>query len=336
MSPRSETSPKYLFLAVPNFCGSTLLHNLLETCPEVVPLTDTRPEGRQLKGIIEGNCCVREGYRNLNGPHSIEANMEHVYADPANYDWPRVKRQWDENWARTNPTAPIRMQKTPADIFRVRSMLPHFDPLRWIIMVRNPYNHVESIMRKATFQMDPVRQLDQICYHAIRCLEVQMENVQLLGAAAYTMRYEDFCAQPEFHREQLGHFMPGLEQLNFEAELWLKGARVEKIHDDSAEKLKNLVTAVPDIIPRINEYFSPYRHVLDYWGYPLLGADGAPVPVPALPDPAELSLESQLDALTQGFERTLALLARARTQIADPALQQEIDHWTQQFNHDTR
>lgn len=260
----------YLFLAVPNFCGSTLLHSLLETCPTVVPLTDPRPEERRMKGMVEGNCCAGGGYRNLNGPHSMEANMEPVYADPANYDWPGIKKTWDENWTKTNPDAPIRMQKTPADVFRIQMMLEYFDPLRWIVMVRNPYAHVESIMRKATFHMDPIKQIDQVCFHAIRSIGIQIGNAKLLGDKAYVMTYEDFVARPEFHREQLGRFLPGLEAMDFGAELWLKGAKVEAIKDDSAEKFQKLVDAVPGIVDTINEYFEPFEPLLNHWGYELL------------------------------------------------------------------
>lgn len=327
--------PAYLFLAVPNFCGSTLLHSLLETCPSVVPLTPPKPLFNGKEDFVEGNCCCpRGGYRQLSGPHSIEANMEHVYADPANYDWPLIKAQWDANWEKTNPSASLRMQKTPADIFRVPMILPHFDPLHWIIMVRNPYSHVESIMRKATWQMEPLRQLDQVCHHALRCLEVQMENVALLGEGAYTMTYEDFIARPEFHREALGRFLPELEAIRFDVELWVKGAKVTSIHDDSAEKLARLVGSVPDIIPRINAYFAPYRHVLEFWGYSLLEADGLTPRASCGPvsEEADIPLEAQVETLTAGFERSLQLLSQARQYLPDVALRQVVDQWLRGFD----
>ncbi|ABD72075.1 hypothetical protein Rfer_4389 (plasmid) [Rhodoferax ferrireducens T118] len=259
----------YLFLAVPNFCGSTLLHSLLETCPSVVPLTDPRPEERRMKGMVEGNCCAGAGYRNLNGPHSIEANMEHVYANPANYDWPGIRKTWDENWAKTNPDAPIRMQKTPADVFRVEMIEPHFQNLKWIISVRNPYAYVEHIMRKATFHMDPLRQLDQICYHVLRTMVVQIKNRLHLGDRAYTMTYEDFIARPEYHSAKLGEFLPGLEAINFDAELMVKGERVESIRDRSEMHIQELIADIPDIVERINEHFRPVECVLKTWGYEL-------------------------------------------------------------------
>jgi hypothetical protein len=261
----------YLFLAVPNFCGSTLLHSLLETCYEIVPLSPTEDTRRHMEqGFVECDLCALPGYTNLFGPHSIEANMEHVYADPKNYDWLYIRRCWEENWANTNPYATIKMQKTPADIFRIPQIVPHFPDLKWIIMVRNPYNHVESIMRKATFQMEPLRQLDQICFHATRCLEVQKWNQKFLGDQAYTMTYEDFCARPDFHRQQLGRFMPGLQHMQFEGDIWVKGKPMGQLHDDSAVKLQKLIDKIPDIIDKINEFFVPHEQILRTWGYSLM------------------------------------------------------------------
>jgi hypothetical protein len=260
----------YLFLAVPNFCGSTLLHSLFETCPSVTPLTAPERTSKFFKGkkdFVEGNVCAWPGYYNLNGPHSMEANMEHVYSDPNNYDWPLIKMYWEENWANTNPYAEIKMQKTPADIFRIPQILPHFNDLKWIISVRNPYAYVESIMRKATFMMDPIRQLDQVCFHALRTLEIQLTNKELLKDDAYTMTYEDFVKRPEYHREQFGKLLPGLEKMNLDSELWIKGEKVTSIVDDSEEKVQKLIDNVPNILDMINEHFIPKEHLLNQWGY---------------------------------------------------------------------
>jgi hypothetical protein len=259
----------YLFLAIPNFCGSTLLHSLLETVPHITPLVSPE-EFNGKKDFVEGNICAPGGYVKLNGPHSIEANMEHVYSDPANYNWPWIKSRWEENWGNTNPYATIKMQKTPADIFRIKSMLPHFNDLKWILSVRNPYHYVESIFRKATFQMDPIRQLDQICYHVTRTLEVQRDNIALLGDTAYVMTYEDFIARPEYHRDQMALWLPELKYIDFSSELWIKGQKVKELKNDADDKFKRFIEYYPDIVSRINEFFEPKKEIIEYWGYQLL------------------------------------------------------------------
>ena len=246
------------------------MHSVLETCPAVVPLTAPERTSRFFGGkkdFVEGNVCAPRGYRNLNGPHSMEANMEHVYADPANYKWDHIKMCWEENWANTNPYATVKLQKTPADIFRITQIVPKFHDLKWIISVRDPYAYVESIMRKATFHMDPLRQLDQICFHALRTLEIQIANARYLDKDAYVMTYEHFVANPEYHRDELMKWIPELEYMNLEAELMVKGHKIDSINDDSEEKIARLIVNVPDIIEKINVFFKPCESILNQWGY---------------------------------------------------------------------
>ena len=249
------------------------MHGLLETVPSIVGLSAPQRVVKFWGGktdFVEGNCCAPGGYKNINGPHSIEANMEHVYADPSNYDWPMIAKCWSENWSNANPYAEIRLQKTPADVFRVPMVSAHFHDLKWIVSVRNPYAYVESIMRKATFQMEPLRQLDQVCFHVLRTLEIQIQNAAFLGTDAYVMTYEDFVARPEHHRAQMAAWLPGLEYMDFDAELIIKGQKVAAIADDSPAKVQRMIAEIPDIIPMINEYFSPCESLLNHWGYELM------------------------------------------------------------------
>ena len=200
----------YLFLAVPNFCGSTLLHSLLETVPSVVPLTLKSPNrfGTFGTGYVEGDMVSIRGYKNYTlGPHSIEANMLHVHQNPKNYDWDYIKMMWEENWADTNPYATIKLQKTPGDVLRLPMVHQQFYDVKWILSVRDPYNYVESIFRRRTSGMNPMLQLDQICYHVTKIMELQKENREFLGDDAYVMTYEDFIARHEYHRIEMAKWI---------------------------------------------------------------------------------------------------------------------------------
>ena len=259
----------YLFLAVPNFCGSTLIHSLLETVPCITPLTIQKQYGKS--DFVEGMVCARRGYKGVNlSPHSNEANMLHVFTDPARYDWDVVKMMWEENWFETNPYATIQMQKTPSDVLRIPLMQPHFNA-HWILSVRNPYAYVESIMRKAPFLLDPIRQLGEICFHVLKVMELQIENRKYLGDKAYVMTYEDFIARPEWHRNEMAKWIPELKDIDFQSqELMVKGSKVVEIKDDSNRRIQNLIDEVPNIIASINEFFAPQEHLLNYWGYELI------------------------------------------------------------------
>jgi len=260
----------YLFLAIPNFCGSTLVHSLLETVPSVVPLTRNKQYGKD--DFVEGNCIVgNRGYRKFTlGPHSIEANMLHVHQNPKNYDWDFIKEVWEQNWIASNYLATIKLQKTPSDVLRMEIMNKAFPDAMWILSVRNPYAYVESIMRKATFGMSPIIQLDQICFHVLKVMELQIENAKLLGNRAYVMTYEDFISRPEYHRDQMAKWIPDLKYIDFKSqELMVKGSKVVEIKDDSQMRIQSLIDNVPSIISMINEHFRPMEHLLKYWGYEL-------------------------------------------------------------------
>lgn len=250
------------------------MHSLLETSPTVARLI-TPEYTAKLYGLkydfVEGNIVAPNGgYSNLHGPHSMECNMEHVYNDPKNYNWCNIKSIWNEIWAKNNPYAEIKMQKTPTDVIRLKMMHQHFEDCKWIISVRNPYAFVESIMRKATFMMDPIRQLDQVCYHVTRMMELQLENIEFLNGEAYVMTYEDFVARPAYHADKLVEWMPRLLSLNVKSQLMVKGKVITSIHDDSSEKIQNLIDCIPGIIERINGYFEPKRHVIEAWGYSMM------------------------------------------------------------------
>ena len=120
------------------------MHGVLETSPNVTPLTKPKFE----MGVIEGNACAPNGYRYLMGPHNLEANMLHIYNNPFNYDWRYIRKCWEANWFETNPYAMIKMQKTPTDVLRVQMIQEAFNDLYWIISVKNPYSYIASYVSK--------------------------------------------------------------------------------------------------------------------------------------------------------------------------------------------
>lgn len=256
-------------MAIPNFCGSTMIHNIIAECRSVSVFDNrkfvTKGGFTLPEDFVEGSGVAR-GMMFSVGPHSIEANMEHFYSNEANYNMEAVAYAFDKAWAKDKP---VRMQKMPNDIFRVPMMDKHFNNPNWIAMVRNPYSHVESIFRKATLGMNPQLQLDQICYHAGRCLELQVENIMRLGERAYVMTYEDFCARPEHHLNGISRWMPELGDIPVPESVTVKGVS-GAIYDDSAEKLERFYLYDPTIRDRITEYLLEFSEAMDFWGYPLV------------------------------------------------------------------
>ena len=261
----------YLFLSIPNFCGSTLIHNILATSPNVANLEawfrKRNPDA--IEGLVEG------GYRSAGfpymGPHSIESNMEHFFKNVDLYDWNLVHEEWEPGWQESNPNAKIKLQKSPLDVLRLQIMTEHFKDVKWIIMCRNPYAHIESIIRKAPYNLDPEVQLDQIVFHAMRCLEVNIQNHQYLLGTSYTTTYEDFCAVPEKHADNLIRWLPELESLDVSGEFMVKG-KTGTIENDNDIKIKALQDQ-PELLNRINRFITEYpnyKYILHFWGYNLV------------------------------------------------------------------
>ena len=40
------------------------------------------------------------------------------------------------------------LEKSPPNIIRTADIVNHFDPVKFVIMVRNPYAHAEGLMRR--------------------------------------------------------------------------------------------------------------------------------------------------------------------------------------------
>jgi len=198
--------------------------------------------------------------------------MEHVYSDPANYDWPRIRAQWEENWAKTNPYATVKLQKTPADIFRVPQMTQHFDDLKWVVSVKNPYAYVESIMSKTAYYLNPETHMDQICFHVLRTMEIQIANQKYLGDRAYSVTLEDFSANPELHRDALVEFVPELDGMRVDQPFMVKGRKCDSIKADGLSKATAMLAKYPEFHKQINSYFKPLEHILAHWGYEVIEA----------------------------------------------------------------
>jgi hypothetical protein len=261
---------KYIFLAVPNFCGSTLIHSVLSTSPEVAifPKKNYR-NGRPVNNdLIEGDGYARCGYKKKFLPHSIEANMEHVITDPDSYNWSYIKRKWDRQWAYRYPERSIRIQKTPLDVFRVKLMQPHFENLKWVLSVKNPISHVVSIIVRSTFGMNPFEQLPYICFHVGRALEVQQENIRFLGEKVYCTTHEKLSENQSGFVKDLLEFEPDLKHIDASI-VSVKGTKGPIINISSLYEAKKIYRIHPEMINNIMKLLEPYRQVAASFGYDL-------------------------------------------------------------------
>jgi hypothetical protein len=239
----------HLFLLVPNNSGSSVLHDLIATSSDVAILPN------------EGQFCP-----NFIGPLAHTFGVAHfftkkegIFKNEKNYEWGVIKNQWTSLWKKDNPTARVFLQKSPPDI--LRADMPHktFEDTKFIIMVRNPYAQVESILRA-----NPTASLEDAATHAIRCLEIQLENSeQYLEDLVF--RYEDLTDKTEETIKNIEEFL-NISNLDsdkvFETKAYV--SKIRNMNDDQIKKLtdKQIVT--------INSIFSKKIDVLEECGYSLI------------------------------------------------------------------
>ena len=268
---------KYLFLAIPNFCGSTLMYEVLKTCTGVKILTNRFYVNKE---FVEGNQITLPSMYNLNIPmdlaikyRSIEANLESYYTNPNNYDWGYIKTYWDKCWNVHNSKLPVKLQKTPNDVFRVPMMNAAFGSINWILMVRDPYAYAANLLANNKFDnfvnVNPLSRLSDICYHITRVMEVQRDNRIFLGDNSFVISYEDFCKEPDSVTLNLTEWMPELSTIDVRRSLSIKSKPLSPIIDDNESKISSMILKYPNIIENLNTFFKPKEDIIKYWNYSL-------------------------------------------------------------------
>jgi hypothetical protein len=239
----------HLFLLVPNNSGSSLLHNLIATSRDVAILPG------------EGQFC-----ENFIGPVASTFNIAHfftekenIFRNEKNYEWSVIKRQWDLHWKQSNPRARIKLQKSPPDITRPDLIKKHFEDVKFIIMVRNPYAMVEGILRA-----NPNATVEQAARHALRCLEIQLENSETYSTDL-VLRYEDLTDNPDTSIQDIMAYL-NLNDIEYTQIFDVKGyvSPIKNMNDSQIKKLTSFQ------LKQINEIFIPKKSVLLDCGYSII------------------------------------------------------------------
>lgn len=238
----------HLFLLVPNNSGSSILHDLIATSSEVAIL----PE--------EGQFCP-----NFIGPQAFKFGVAHfftkkegIFRNKKNYEWGVIKNQWEKLWNKSNPTARIFLQKSPPDILRADMLQETFKDTKFLIMIRNPYAQVESILR-ANSDASVV----DAANHAIRCLEIQLENSEKY-LEDLVFRYEDLVDKTEETIKTIEEFLNTSIDSNrvFNTKGYV--SKIRNMNDDQIKKLTDKQLRI------INSIFSKKISVLQDCGYSLI------------------------------------------------------------------
>lgn len=239
----------HLFLLVPNNSGSSILHDILATSKEVAVLP------------AEGQFC-----ENFVGPIAATFKVAHfftekekIFRNNKNYEWSVIKRQWNYHWKKNNSNAKIKLQKSPPDILRPDLLQQHFENVKFIIMIRNPYAMVEGILRANSNAT-----VEQAARHAVRCLEIQLENSEKY-LTDMVLRYEDFTNDPTTSINSIMDYL-NITDIKHNQIFNVKGytSSIKNMNDIQIKKLTD------SQIKNINKIFIPKQHVINDCGYSII------------------------------------------------------------------
>lgn len=180
----------WLFVLGLNNSGTTMLAGVLAAHPHIRPLPD---EGQRLTFALP-----RPGDHGVVRKWSIRPDIfrwtEESDPSPAQ----RVRYDWAFY---VEPRPGIIMEKSPQHSARARWLQKHFQPSRFLIIVRNPYAVCEGICRRSGGTMEDA------ATHWIRGHQYLLEDIPYLERSML-ITYEAFCDDTD---RQLGRIQDFLE-----------------------------------------------------------------------------------------------------------------------------
>jgi hypothetical protein len=228
----------YLFVLCPPYSGSTLLWKLLSTSQNVSSLPFEGQFLPELKNLMRDK----------------PWNPDKVLP------WPEIKAVWESYWDRSKP---VLLEKSPPNLIRTREILAHFQPVKFVVMVRNPYAHAEGLIRRNNW---PVKRAANF---SMMCLRAQLKNVRELDDAL-VLTYESLVQNPAQACQQLATFIPALADMDHAADFEvhsIDGTVNRPITDLNTKK----IAALPaDTLAAMNDIFIHHSETFAAWGYELL------------------------------------------------------------------
>lgn len=230
----------YLFILSPPFSGSTALWQFVSTSAAVSSLPG---EGQFLPEV-----------------------KEIMRKDPWNPDlqlpWEAIKNVWRQYWDLDKPWL---VEKSPPNLIRTKDIVRHFQPVHFLVMVRDPYAHCASLTRRAGW--DTTRAAE----FSLRCLRWQADNAAVLNNVV-RLTYEQFSGEPQSTAAKLQAALPRIGDLRCDAVLRVHSSLApdgqtalrQKITNHNAKAMEGLADSAVD---QITGVLREDPGVMQYWGY---------------------------------------------------------------------
>ena len=234
---------KFLFVLSPPFCGSTLITEALSK-----------------HGLVSCNNRngTREGQR-LPFVNKLMFLRNDRWNPDAKFDWEKIKWWWFSYWDRSKL---ILLEKSPPNIIRALDLERYFEPAYFILFIRNPYAHCQSLMTRNGQTAKEAAEFTIECMNYQKFNLLNLKNVLLIS-------YEDFTQNKTYTLNRIKEFIPELDNLLLNVEfnahnfkgvpLTLSNLNQEKISKLSQQDLNT-----------INKVFSNHKPLLNSFGYSLM------------------------------------------------------------------
>jgi hypothetical protein len=246
------SSCTHLFIVCPNNSGSTLLVELLGTSAQASIFPSLNHEGQWVaKAAGDDVMPYPEGQERRNWTVNAEK-----FANPENYDWPRLKQAWLDAWS---PAKVVRIEKSPSLVVSAPLFQSRFDNARFILCMRDPYAVCEGVRRREGYG------LETAATHWLRCAELQLRNRRVLAPHLF-ITYEELCREPSQVAGRIAELVPELEDVDVTRVFDVMSCRSE-IRDQNRAQISRLT---PDDIRVINRVLARRLSTLEVLGYDLL------------------------------------------------------------------
>ncbi|KKN22539.1 hypothetical protein LCGC14_0914040 [marine sediment metagenome] len=242
-------SDTHLFLLVPNDSGSTWLQNNLSQCVNCSSFSRSL-DGKGVAGAAYPNQEINK----------LFSEQKEMWSNPEEYDWVTIKALWKEAWSDNQ----VYLEKSPQAIYASDMYVEHFNDVRFIISIRNPYAVAEGMRRTIPQEVE----IDRCARHWVECAKQQIANIEKYSDISVVTTYEDIIKDSVSFENKLRELIPALHDvdLNKEAQSHsMDGLASQKLIDYNQRHIDNL-SAID--IHRINLQLEP--EVLEYFGYELL------------------------------------------------------------------
>ena len=230
-------SNAYIFVLCPPYSGSTILWKLVATSEAV---SSFPKEGQYL-------------------PETAEMMGNRPWKQETKMPWDKIKPLWETYW---DLDKPLLLEKSPPNLIRTDEILEHFNPVYFLIMVRNPYALCEGLIRRNR------RKPHKAARKTIKMLRWQAENAEKLeNAICFT--YEELTENPQAVAAKIEAFIPQIGSLDYGQKFKvhsIDGTIKREIVNLNPKKIDNLS---PKHLRAINMIFKENVDILEYWGYEL-------------------------------------------------------------------